>query len=186
MPHGRYVAIADPWLQVEGHYVHGQREGRWVWMHLGDRCDPAANGGRQNDCGKPVAKAEEGTYHAGLREGLWRSFWQTGEPMTEGHYRSGKKDGTWRRMFMDPTLLIQITCRAGVADGPYLERIEHDRIQLQGTFRDDEPVGTWSVRYPGLPPRTISCEPHHWCEPVRKAQPWSDMAAFCESFERDD
>jgi hypothetical protein len=81
LKHGIWSSRSEPALAPsKGTYRHGKRVGRWVeW---------SAN--RDGDKIKRV-----GTYLAGRRQGVWRSFYENGRRHCVGGYQKGIKQGRW-------------------------------------------------------------------------------------------
>jgi antitoxin component YwqK of YwqJK toxin-antitoxin module len=183
-PHGHYLVVSTlSMIQVEGNYVHGKREGLWVWTHLSTKCRAFGYHGPQDECAKPSTKAQEGTYRRDQREGLWKSFHSNSVLESQGVYRHDKKEGVWRYFSLDGKPSREIGCRAGQATGAYREWNESGQLQLRGGFRDGQPIGAWSIRYPGEDPRTLLCKLDEHCEHPGGGL-WSDITAACDTTEQ--
>ena len=190
--HGRYfVSSTESMLQVEGVYVHGLQEGRWVWTHLSRKCRADGYEGSPEECGRPESTAKEGNYVGGRREGLWKSFYWEGPLSSQGAYRNDKKEGVWRYFSFEGKPSEVISCRSGHAHGPYWQWQELDlaygnspvhHLALSGRFRDGQPIGAWRLSYPGLPAWTSVCKADEPCE-TPGMMLWSDVTRGCETIE---
>lgn len=70
-------------LKIEGHFLDGQKSGRWRFWH-GNGLWPG-NG----------QKSEEGEFEKGRERGIWTRWYRNGARFEEGEYRDGGRQGRW-------------------------------------------------------------------------------------------
>lgn len=111
----------------------------------------------------------------GLRQGLWKEYYPTGELRSEGHYQNSKLVGKWKFLFQDGNLEIsgqydskgkkdgewiwyypnRSSLRiehynAGSLEGEYVEYNEEGLEIAKGEFEADEEQGNWIYNYQGM------------------------------------
>ncbi len=101
-------------------------------------------------------KACEGRYSRNVREGLWRWWYDTGEPLGRCFYRHD--EGIMTNWSKDGTLLQQGPVRVEVRDGEWTEYYPSGRKRLVGTFRNGVKHGTWTFYTDEDPPRVLPSE----------------------------
>jgi antitoxin component YwqK of YwqJK toxin-antitoxin module len=151
-------------LRSKGRFDYGQKVGVWTtWNEKGDKIDEfdfIGNYARMvfllTADGKPMIKDGNGKYTVyhengtvsetgmvkdGYREGVWKSFFETGKPMEEGEYRKGEyyiktkwtEDG-------------ETMARNGSGQ---LEINTLEMLVESGKIQDGRRVGEWMARVPG-------------------------------------
>lgn len=84
-------------------------------------------------------------YKDGKKNGLWRTYYQTGQLKTEGRYSAGLKEGVHKEWAKDGILLLEGIYAQGKANG--LMKWYHERGHLagEGNMVDDIRVGPWKI-----------------------------------------
>lgn len=133
--------------RVRGHYEHGKRTGRWVWLDREGRVE------------------REGAYAAGKRTGPWLE-WAEGRVVVSSSYAAGRPDGRFAYLDRDGRELGSFTIRGGtgtlltfhangapatrqrvlrgVEDGPYQVLSPRGRVLVEGAFRGGVKHGSWT------------------------------------------
>jgi antitoxin component YwqK of YwqJK toxin-antitoxin module len=108
----------------------------------------------------------------GLRQGLWKEFYETGELRSEGHYlnsnptgkwkyyltdktveitgqydKKGQKTGYWVWYYPDGSPLLEENWEAGKLEGDYVEYDEKGGIIAKGQYVYGEKDGDWSFKH---------------------------------------
>lgn len=103
----------------------------------------------------------------GLRQGLWKEYYETGELRSIGKYsnskmlgewkflypdqkveiigsyRNGKKDGEWIWYYPDKSVLMTENWEDGEREGPFIEYDEKGNIITKGEYKEDAEEGEW-------------------------------------------
>jgi len=107
----------------------------------------------------------------GLRQGLWKEFYETGELRSEGHYRNSTLTGNWNFYFQDKRVeitgsynnkgekigewiwyysdgqpMIIENWEAGLLQGDYVEYDETGKELAKGMYEYGEKDGFWSYK----------------------------------------
>ena len=103
----------------------------------------------------------------GLRQGLWKEYYETGELRSIGNYsnsrmigewkflfpnqkleiigsyRNGKKEGEWFWYYPDGSILVNENWDDGERDGIFVEYDENGKVITQGTYKEGAEEGEW-------------------------------------------
>ncbi|MBP1673568.1 MAG: hypothetical protein H6Q25_1383 [Bacteroidetes bacterium] len=103
----------------------------------------------------------------GMRQGLWKEYYETGElrslgkysnskmvgewkffyPNQDieiiGNYRNGKKDGLWQWFYPNRQLLMEENWEDGVHEGLFVEYDESGKILTKGNYSEGAEEGEW-------------------------------------------
>lgn len=103
----------------------------------------------------------------GLRQGLWKEYYPTGELRSQGHYKNSKmvgkwkfyyptqelemegaylngvKDGEWVRYYPNQEPLMIENWAAGEREGLFIEYDEYGKVMTQGEYKEDSEEGPW-------------------------------------------
>jgi antitoxin component YwqK of YwqJK toxin-antitoxin module len=125
--HGAYSSrYPDGTPHAVGQYVHGQREGRWVFTH--------ENG----------TSWIEGAYERGLPHGAWRETDYTGVTLFEGHYAHGRLEGAWTTRRADGEIRASGSSKHGRLEGTIVVRgADGSRYELP--YRDNRLHGRFTA-----------------------------------------
>ncbi len=107
----------------------------------------------------------------GLRQGLWKEYYETGELKSEGKYKNSKRVGEWKFYFPDKTMEVVGSYSAkgkyegewkwyypnhelmrvahyedGILEGDFVEYDMEGNIQTQGQYEEGSEEGYWYYR----------------------------------------
>lgn len=114
-------------LESQGKMRGKEREGKWLFYH---------------EDGKSVMSEEN--YKNGKLEGVYKTYYPTGEPTEIAYYRNGLLDGNYKKYSIKGFLYQDFNYSRGKLNGMaiYYSRKTGDLIK-KGPFKDDQRVGTW-------------------------------------------
>ncbi len=118
-----------------------------------------------------ILRFEGVTDDNGLRQGLWKEFYETGELRSEGHYQNSNPTGSWKFYFQDKQIemtgaynkkgqktgewiwyyangqpMIMENWEAGFLQGDYTEYDEEGNEISKGVYEYGEKDGSWSYK----------------------------------------
>ncbi|MDZ4824158.1 MAG: hypothetical protein SH856_11920 [Flavobacteriales bacterium] len=111
-------------VRLVGGYNKGKKQGTFR------RYDEQGNATGTLDYDKDMLVGEGMLDSAGLRQGIWKLYYPTGELRAEGNYIKGKKDGAWI-FYHQP-------------EGP---AVNIGKIAQKGSYREDLSTGKWTWFY---------------------------------------
>jgi len=85
----------------------------------------------------------EGNYIDSKEEGAWKFYFQNQKIEVEGRYKNGKKEGTWYWYYPNGTLLQEENRNQGKLDGEFLEYDESGNIRVKGEYVEGTEEGEW-------------------------------------------
>lgn len=114
-------------LESKGKMRGKEREGKWLFYHPD---------------GKSVMSEEN--YVNGKLEGVYKTFYPSGEPTEITYYKNGLLDGNYKKYSIKGFLFQDFNYSKGKLNGmaTYYSRKTGDLIK-KGPFKDDLRVGTW-------------------------------------------
>ena len=114
-------------LESKGKMRGKEREGKWLFYHPD---------------GKSVMGEEN--YVNGKLEGVYKTFYPSGEPTEITYYKNGMLDGNYKKYSIKGFLFQDFNYSKGKLNGmaTYYSRKTGDLIK-KGPFKDDLRVGTW-------------------------------------------
>jgi antitoxin component YwqK of YwqJK toxin-antitoxin module len=114
-------------LESKGKMRGKEREGKWLFYHPD---------------GKSVMSEEN--YVNGKLEGVYQTFYPSGEPTEVTYYKNGLLDGNYKKYSIKGFLYQDFNYSKGKLNGMaiYYSRKSGDLIK-KGPFKDDLRVGTW-------------------------------------------
>lgn len=114
-------------LESKGKMRGKEREGKWLFYHPD---------------GKSVMSEEN--YVNGKLEGVYKTFYPSGEPTEITYYKNGMLDGNYKKYSIKGFLFQDFNYSKGKLNGmaTYYSRKTGDLIK-KGPFKDDLRVGTW-------------------------------------------
>lgn len=133
-------------VESEGMMIGKNREGKWLFYH---------------ENGKSIMSEEN--YANGKLNGVYKTFYPSGEPTEITHYKNGLLDGNYKKYSIKGLLYNDFNYENGKLNGMaiYYSRSTGDLIK-KGPFKDDLRVGTWenyvdgelvSTEQPALKPK---------------------------------
>ena len=81
-------------------------------------------------------KEHEGSYKNGLKSGLWKSWYENGQPWKEGFYFAGKKEGKWLYWYWNGKNMEVETYRNGIIHGPLKKWYANGQQEIEGSYKD--------------------------------------------------
>ena len=133
-------------VESEGMMKGKNREGKWLFYH---------------ENGKSIMSEEN--YLNGKLDGVYKTFYPSGEPTEITYYKNGLIDGNYKKYSIKGLLYNDFNYKNGKLNGMaiYYSRSTGDLIK-KGPFKDDLRVGTWenyvdgelvSTEQPALKPK---------------------------------
>ncbi|MFT7170000.1 MAG: antitoxin component YwqK of YwqJK toxin-antitoxin module [Paracoccaceae bacterium] len=89
---------------------------------------------------------EEGSFHKGIREGLWSTRYADGSVRTQGRYVAGLRDGSWETFSAHGALLTEVDYAAGSRSGAWRAYSEAGDLLEEGQYSGNSQSGPW-VKY---------------------------------------
>ena len=90
--------------ELEGNYVRGLKEGKWIWWHT--------NGKRH----------KTGYFNRSVEDSLWQWWFAKGQLKKRGEYVDSLKEGRWSEWFSDGNLSISFSYLNDKLNGKSIER----------------------------------------------------------------
>lgn len=104
----------------KGNYISGEREGNWM-LDLGD-------------------EREEGSYVAGLKNGMWKTYYPTGKLKQEGKFEQGQESGKHTEYYESGQIREIGAFKFGSREGDWYTYNE-EGIQTQViTYKQNQPI----------------------------------------------
>lgn len=113
----------------EGHYVHGQREGKWTYWQANAR------------------KEKEGVFQKDERHGKWMGWHINGQKKWVGDYVRGKKTGLELEWFANGSLKLKGSYIGGQKSGEWLVYDANGTKKRSGVYLKDRKQGKWTGWY---------------------------------------
>ncbi|MBN1597022.1 MAG: toxin-antitoxin system YwqK family antitoxin [Bacteroidales bacterium] len=85
----------------------------------------------------------EENYHNGTKNGIQKTYYQTGKLSEEIEYKNDIKDGIWNQFFEDGTKKLEAHNRWNMANGRYTFYHPNGVIYMLGNFADNKKHGSW-------------------------------------------
>ena len=125
--HGLSVQYSDSaTIVAKGEYAEGEREGLWI-----------ENVGHSR---------EEGKYIMGLKDGMWRTYYNDGQLHHAGNFVHGVPDGRHMLYYPDGTLMEEQHYVMGRRDKNWRKFYENGALFLTITYRNDEEIRINGIR----------------------------------------
>ena len=103
---------------AEGIFVDEKREGNWTFFS-GD------------------VKISEETYQGGLKHGVSRRFYPTGEVLEESEWQNGLQEGNYRVYFRDGSPYLQCKFSMGSRNGLCLSYYQNGRVEMESYYNNN-------------------------------------------------
>lgn len=82
-------------------------------------------------------------YSEGVGEGIWKSYYPSGQVAEEYTYVGGKKEGEWIQYFSDGIIKSRGNYLDGQLDGLYVIYHLNGKVQVSGTYSMSKKTGAW-------------------------------------------
>lgn len=126
-PNGLMVQYSDSaFIVAKGDYVEGEREGDWI-ENTGD-------------------VHEEGRYIMGLKNGVWKTYYDDGKLYHKGNFVQGNPDGKHEFYYPDGVLKEEQYYVMGRRDKNWKKYYENGSLFLTITYRNDEEIRINGIR----------------------------------------
>lgn len=109
---------------AQGSYLNEKKTGKWIYFN--------------NDL-----KISEEYYLNGLRHGVSRKFYQSGELMEQTDWLSGKKEGNYQVFFKDGKPYMQCKFSNDKRNGLCLTYFQNGRIEMEANYKNSLRHGEW-------------------------------------------
>jgi len=109
---------------AEGVYVDKKREGNWIFYSNGQ-------------------KIAEETYADGLKHGVSKTYYPTGELFEMSDWQNGKQDGNHRVFFKNGKPYMQCKYADGKRNGLCLSYFKNGRIEMEAHYNNNLRDGEW-------------------------------------------
>jgi len=89
----------------------------------------------------------EGKYENGVRVGEWKFFFRNGKTDQKGKYIKGKPEGEWKWFHENGNPRREETYSKGKEDGPSIEYNDTGLVVAKGEYIEGEKEGLWTYQY---------------------------------------
>ncbi|MDR2038349.1 MAG: hypothetical protein LBQ60_10550 [Bacteroidales bacterium] len=113
-------------VAAKGEYVEGEREGEWM-INVGD-------------------VREEGNYVFGLKDGVWKTYYEDGKLYHRGNFIQGNPDGRHEFYYPDGTLKEEQYYVMGRRERNWKKYYENGSLFLTITYKNDEEIRINGIR----------------------------------------
>lgn len=121
-----FAQLFDVWGKkvAGGVYVNEKRAGTWVFY--------------SNDM-----KVLEEEYHEGVKHGISRTFYPTGEVLEETDWNNGVQEGNYRVYFKNGKPYMQCKFSNGKRNGLCLSYFQNGRVEMEAYYKNNLRHGEW-------------------------------------------
>ena len=133
-------------------YDQGVRDGTWIWFGPDGkelaRSDFIRGTGRDFDFYRSGARAWEGSYKRGRKEGRWIFWYPDGRRRLEGFYRAGRKDGMFTYWRSNGVKLMEGEFKGGLMEDTWTMWFSNGIKMSEENYRSGEkdgPARYWSA-----------------------------------------
>ncbi|MFO0747764.1 MAG: hypothetical protein U1F43_19180 [Myxococcota bacterium] len=120
----------EPELVVGPTNAEGLPDGLWTYLY------------------ETGARREQGSFAAGVRQGMWRGWDRDEHPIWEGSFLDDKPDGRWRAFHRDGSVLVEGRYERGVRVGTWIWYHPGGVPSQIGDYKDGQPDGLWRGFHP--------------------------------------
>ncbi len=110
---------------AEGIFVNEKREGRWTFFS-GD------------------VKLSEEEFQGGLKHGMSRRFYPSGELLEESEWQNGQQEGNYRVFFTGGNPYLQCKFSKGSRNGLCLSYFQNGRVEMEAYYNNNLRDGEWN------------------------------------------
>jgi antitoxin component YwqK of YwqJK toxin-antitoxin module len=111
---------------ASGKYLDKQKDSTWIYFNEED-----------------TTLAAEENYRAGIKEGVWKTFYLDGRVAEEITYSQNKKEGPWTQFFTDGTVKTKATYINDLLEGQFTVFYMNGMVEISGTYVHNEKNGSW-------------------------------------------
>lgn len=101
----------------------------------------------RTDNSKYSVLGRTGVYQNNLREGMWKSYYETGEVLRETPYSKGQKNGTEYKYTVSGAQVEMIAYSMGKKEGPFWKKDDHGNLEEEGRYSKNQKTGEWKEYY---------------------------------------
>jgi antitoxin component YwqK of YwqJK toxin-antitoxin module len=94
---------------------------------------------------KPILKWQGNCNENGQLHGRWQQFYRNGIPFVEGWFKNGVKDSVWRIYFNDKSVNEEVIWKNGKKTGTYIRYSSPGMVNEKGAFENDLKTGRWTT-----------------------------------------
>ncbi|MCA6364830.1 MAG: hypothetical protein IM638_17485 [Bacteroidetes bacterium] len=94
---------------------------------------------------KPTLKWQGTCNENGQLHGRWVQFYRNGSPFVEGWFKNGVKDSVWRIYFNDKSVNEEVIWKNGKKTGTYIRYSSPGMADEKGAFENDLKTGRWTT-----------------------------------------
>ncbi|MCU0434355.1 MAG: hypothetical protein MUC87_12945 [Bacteroidia bacterium] len=98
-----------------------------------------------NESPKPPLKWQGNCNEKGQLHGRWVQFYRNGEKFVEGWFKNGVRDSVWRIYFQGNSLIEEVKWENGKKNGTYIRYSTPGILAEKGAFENDLKTGQWSI-----------------------------------------
>lgn len=132
-----------------GRYVHGEREGEWIWNFPNGKVYY-----RLNFSHEKKRKVWIETNLLGNEHGPYFRYYETGELEEQGFYDTGLKTGRWKKFYYNGKLEYEGEYKADKKIRNWTYYYPNGNFEMQETFTED---GTFLLRKTYFPNGELNC-----------------------------
>ncbi len=110
---------------AEGAYINEQRVGKWEFF-------------------SDKRKISEEVYANGLKHGISRTFYPTGEVLEEIEWKNGQQEGSYRVFFKNGNPYMQCKLSMGKRNGLCLSYFQNGRVEMEARYLDNLRHDEWN------------------------------------------
>lgn len=121
-----FAQLFDVWGKKigEGVYVNEKKEGKWFFF-------------------SDNVKVAEEEFNSGVKHGLARTFYSSGEVLEESEWKNGVQEGNYQVFFQNGKPYMQCKFSNGKRNGPCLSRFQNGRIEMEAYYKNNLRHGEW-------------------------------------------
>ena len=118
--------LFDEWEKkvAEGYYLNERREGTWIYFS-------------ENRI------VSEENFNNGIKHGLSRKFYDTGEVLEETDWKNGKQEGNYQVFFKNGEPFMQCTMSNNQRNGKCLSYFQNGKVELEANYKNGRRHGSW-------------------------------------------
>ena len=85
----------------------------------------------------------ENSFVNGLRDGVWRQYWDNGQLWLKENYKNGKKEGSYIQYHENGKLNTNSNYKNGKPDGTWVYYWDNEKIRTKGNYKNGKLEGEW-------------------------------------------
>ncbi len=121
-----FTQLFDEWGKkiAEGCYLNEKKEGTWVYF-------------------SESRLVSEENFNNGIKHGLSRKFYDSGEVLEEADWNNGKQEGNYRVFFKNGEPFMQCSMNNNQRNGRCLSYFQNGKVELEANYKNGLRHGTW-------------------------------------------